>query len=259
MHRAVVAILLLISTLTSRAEESIQELSLPTIKALGKELYQRDQVASAATDVLLAAKPEARSVPVRGWITHSENDVQRVYFIQERDSKISLAYSVTFHEKTAPKIEDHKGADLPEPVARRFTARQAALAAIPKFMTKKYNFEVLDAPTGGGFIVYALAATQNPSEVVVGGHYRVTVAADGKVQQVDALSRSFLVLQKQNPEADKDKEVVGITMSHVVSSTPVETHVFLSLLHKTPLYVLTPDKVIWKVSEGDILKIGHAD
>lgn len=259
MHRVVVIILLLVSTLTSRAEEGIQELPLPTIIALGKELYKRDQIASVATDALLAAKPEARSVPVRGWITHSENDVPRVYFIQERDSKFSLAYTVTFQEKAAPTIEDHKGADLPEAVARRFSARQAALAAIPRFMAKKYNFEVLDAPTGGGFIVYALAATQNPQEVVAGGHYRVTVAADGKVQHVDALSRSFLVFQKPEPAASKDKEVVGLTLSHIVSSTPVETHVFLSLLHKSPLYVLTPGKEIWKVSDGEISKIGNAD
>lgn len=51
----------------------------------------------------------------------------------------------------------------------------------------------------------------------------------------------------------------GVTLSHIVSSTALETHVFLSLVHKTPLYVLTPGKEIWKVTDGDISKIGTQD
>ena len=44
-------------------------------------------------------------------------------------------------------------------------------------------------------------------------------------------------------------------MTHIVSNTPVETHVFLSLLHNIDFFVMTPDDTIWRVSEGAISHI----
>lgn len=236
------------------ADEPIRALPLPTIVQLGKELYLRDKMAASAFDALFAAEPGAGKLPLRGWITELDPEHPRVYLIQQRDGLDTLAYTVTFHPPEAPKVENKQGAPLPDFVAKRFAARLAAIAAIPKFMTKTYNFEVLDEPDGNGYLVYALAATKNPDEIVAGGHYRVTVTSEGKVQQVDALSRSFLVLPKQAAGAPEDSKPAGITMTHIVSDTPVETHVYLSLLHKTPLYVITSKKDIWKVRDGEITK-----
>lgn len=236
------------------AEDSIRSFPVETIAALGRELFRRDQMAAIATDVLMAGQPEAREVPIKGWITEPGVEKGRVYFVQKEGAQLSLAYVVTFPEKGEPRIEDQRGAALPPYVATRYAARESAIAAIPKFMKAPYNFEVLDAPDGKGFLVYALAATTEPDEIIVGGHYRVSVSADGSVQQVDPLSRSFVTLQKSKPGAPKDAKVEGMMMTHLVSSTPVETHVFLSLLHSLPFYVTTPDRVIWKVSEGKITK-----
>ncbi len=248
-------VLILLVAVTATADDTIRAFPIPTIVGLGKELYRRDQMAATAFDALFAAHPEAQKLPIKGWITEDDKDHQRVYFVQERDSHYSLAYIATFQERGEPQIEDKQGAALPDLVAKRFAARRAAIAAIPKFMTESYNFEVLDAPDGKGFLVYGLASTKDPNEVVVGGHYRVSVAPDSKVQQVDALSRSFLVLQRRSPDVPKDSDVVGLSMSHIVSDTPVETHVFVSLLHKIPLYVATSEHNIWRVSDGEITKM----
>ena len=44
--------------------------------------------------------------------------------------------------------------------------------------------------------------------------------------------------------------------SHIVSPTPVETHVFLSLLYKLPLAVGTSaTKEVWLVDKGRISKM----
>lgn len=247
-------VFLLFFAVTATADDSIRSFPIPTIVALGKELYRRDQMAATAFDALFATHPEAEKLPIKGWITEATKDHQRVYFVQERDSQCSLAYVATFQERGEPKIEDKEGVALPDDVAKRFAARQAAIAAIPKFMTDNYNFEVLDAPDGKGFLVYGLASTKDPNEVVIGGHYRVSVSSDAKVQQVDALFRSFLVLQRRSPDVPKGSDVVGLTMSHIVSDTPVETHVFVSLLHKVPLYVTT-SKQNWCVSDGEITKM----
>jgi hypothetical protein len=43
-------------------------------------------------------------------------------------------------------------------------------------------------------------------------------------------------------------------MSHIVSDTPLETHVFLSLLEGLPFFVVTPDSHMWSVERGSIRK-----
>lgn len=235
------------------ADDPIRSFPIPTLEALGKELHMRDQMAALAFDALFEAHPEAKERPIKGWITEATEDLHRVYFVQEQDeSRYTLAYIATFQETATPSIEDKKGAELPKFVADRFAARRAAIEAITNFWTERYNFEVLDAPDGKGFLVYGLASTTDPDKVVVGGHYRVSVSAEGKVQQVDALSRSFLVVPRQSPEIPKGAEVVGLSVSHIVSSTPVETHVYVSLLHQMVISVITPDKKMWNVSEGKI-------
>jgi len=41
-------------------------------------------------------------------------------------------------------------------------------------------------------------------------------------------------------------------MNHIVSATPLETHVFLSLQEKLPFYVVTKDGRLWNVDGGQI-------
>jgi len=239
------------------AEDAIRPFPLPVIVHLGVKLYQQDKIASDAFDFLFTSHPEAKKLQLRGWITEYEGENRRVYFIQGSDEQHpSLAYTLTLSPDGGTKVADRRGDPLPDFVARRYAARQAAIASIPKFAPgRSYNFEVLDDPENkGGFIVYALAISNDPDEVVVGGHYRVTISELGKVKRVDALSKSFLVLNKR-AHPPKDAPAPGLYMSHLLSDTPVETHVYLSILHQMPLFVSTPDLVVWKVEDGFITKV----
>ena len=237
-------------------EPKIRAFDIKTIESLGKELYQRDLLAAKGGDLLFEKRPEARTVPLRGWITEITKDVSNVYMIQETDAGLSLAYVVAFPEKGEPSVEDKRGAEIPKAILTRYQARKTGIAAIHKFFKRTYNFEVLDDPDGSGFLVYALASTTDANEIVVGGHFRVSVSANGeKAKQVDALSNSLLILQKAPRDQPKDSKTVGYAMSHLVSSTPVETHVFVSLANDIPLFVATPDKIVWKVESGSIKKV----
>ena len=238
------------------AEDAIRSFPLPTIVALGVQLYQQDKVASDGFDYLFSSRPEAQKVQLRGWITEYTPENRRVYFIQGPDEQHpSLAYTLTLLTDGSAKVAERRGDPLPDFVAKRYAARQAAIASIPKFAPgRNYNFEVLDDPENkGGYIVYGLACSSDPDEVVVGGHYRVTVSELGKVKRVDALSKSFLVLNKRahDPKAPAPD---GLFMSHSLSATPVETHVYLSILHQLPLFVSTSEHEVWKVAEGIITK-----
>lgn len=140
-----------------------------------------------------------------------------------------------------------------EPLPPRYrVAQETAMAALPRIDRTSYHFAVLDDPEGNGFLVYALAYRKDPNDIVVGVHYRVSVAADGRrVRSADALSRSTLVLKK-DAGIPKGATPAGLWLTSLVSRAPLETHVYLSLLHHAPLSVATADHSIWRVENGRI-------
>lgn len=258
MHALVFGFLIALpSTEVLYAEDkspAIRNLDVKTIEKLGRELYKRDSLAAAATDLLFEKYPEARKMKFGGWLTEISDEVSRVYLFKRADDGVKQGYVAVFSEEDDPKITKHLDEPIPEAVKLRLLARSTAIEAIPGFYDRPYNFEVLDDPDGKGFIVYSLAATKDANEVVVGGHSRVTVSEDGKkAESVDELSKSLLIIPKSPPGAEK--EVVAFTVSHIVSATPVETHVFLSLLHKKSFYVTTGKEEVWKVEDGSITEV----
>jgi hypothetical protein len=143
-----------------------------------------------------------------------------------------------------------RGAMTPE----RKRARDTAIAALKgKLFNASYEYVVLDHPDGSGFIVYALAATKNPDEAVLGGHFRVSVSPDGdKVERVDSLSRTLNAVPKKAPNGATAE---GLWTIQLVSEKPVETFIYLSSLYSAPIFVGTPDRAIWKVEHGKIQMI----
>ena len=93
-----------------------------------------------------------------------------------------------------------------------------------------YNYIVVDDPDGNGFLVYALA--QSKSEIILGGHFRVTVSAKGeKAERVDALSHTLL-RQPPPPKGYEGEKPISVSMSQIVSNKPLETCVYTSLHDK---------------------------
>lgn len=240
----------------------IREFPVETIAALGRELHRVDQLAWIATDVLEAKVGLAtygKEGPC-GWVVETSGAEPVVRFLRRIGESVEVAYDIRFPEKAEPVLEVPKNR---APTARQLARHIARTTAIAPFNEGKYplcrlrrgsrfNYAVLDEPAGEGFLVYLLRPKETNDVVPVGGHYRITVGADGKtVKQVDALSRSCLTMARKG-EIPEDGELVSLCMSHIVSATPVETHVFLSLQERLPFYVITPDGVTWQVEGGKI-------
>jgi hypothetical protein len=137
----------------------------------------------------------------------------------------------------------------------RKRAKQTAIAALKgKLFNIHYDYVVLDDPDGSGFLVYALGTTKNSDEVVLSGHFRVTVSGDGeKAERVDALSRSLLINSKK--DAPPGTKMVGMHMAQIVSSKPLETLIYTSNLTKMPIAAGTvPNGQIWFIENGKITK-----
>jgi len=117
-----------------------------------------------------------------------------------------------------------KGATTPD----RKRARDTAIAALKgKLFDISYDYIVLDDPDSSGFLVYALAHAKN--EIILGGHFRMTVSADGaKAERVDALSNTLL-RQPPPPKGHEGEKPLTVSMSQTVSNKPLETCVYTSL------------------------------
>ena len=131
-------------------------------------------------------------------------------------------------------------------------ALRAARGAIETQSHNSYEYVVLRDPTRDGYLVYAIVTSKDPDDVAFGGHFRVTVSADGeKVQNLDALSRGPNVVKKTD-QNHPGQITAALWTICLVSKRPLEMHVYLSLLHHLPIYVGTSDRAIWKVENGKI-------
>jgi hypothetical protein len=130
--------------------------------------------------------------------------------------------------------------------AARKRARETAAAALRgKLFDTRYDYVVLTDPDGKRLLVYALAAAKYTDQLVLAGHFRVTISADGtKAERVDALSKS---LAHSGPV---ETDAVALWLIQLVSNKPVETLIYTANLAKKPIYVRTPDGKTWVVGEG---------
>jgi hypothetical protein len=131
-----------------------------------------------------------------------------------------------------------------------FLARQTALSALRAGCSEKYNTVVLpNEGEGAAWAVYLLAATQERGKIVVGGHVRVLVHEGGlDIADYQPLSKACLTLETP---ASGDGKPAFVVVTHVLDDHPIETHVFLSLLHKLKFFVMT-ESAMWSVTDGKI-------
>lgn len=244
------------------APPAIRQFDIPTLEKLGHDMYVQDQAAWHATDALFVLHPQAelRKENVGGWIVEDLPDGTRVRFIRQADSGPEAAYDVSYrpgadYAKDKPQISEPSDQHLSDMEKAQFYARTLAIKSITQRCGDNYNTIVLKDPEGEGWLAWALAATFNPQGVIVGGHRRLTVSADGtQVLRTDALSRSCLILDKA-PSKEGDK-MVALMSVQLVSEVPVETFVFLSLQHRLPFIVVTPDRTEWAIEGEHIRKLG---
>jgi hypothetical protein len=131
-----------------------------------------------------------------------------------------------------------------DPTRKR--ARETAVAALKgRLFDAQYDYLVLNDPDGRRFLVYAIASLPNSTSVVMAGHFRVTVSADGsKAERVDPLSNSFATSGPVEPGT------LALYVVQFVSNKPVETLIYTSNLTGKFIYVRTPDGKTWDVENG---------
>lgn len=217
-------------------------------QAIGRAIYEYDAAASVATDALLAKfgdKP-----PVAGFLAVKDPGLV-VYFFDRAGP--GAAFRVVMNGDKPGPLE---AIDGKKPLsAAAASARQAFESASKVDFPRApgpYNFVVLPGSVVSqpGWLVYFLSAPRDPGELVVGGHVRIAVADDGKtIREVAPLSKGPMRIPPPPPGA------AAAVVSNLVSDTPLETHVFLSLGSPRPLFVVTRAG-LWKLERGEIAYLG---
>lgn len=220
---------------------------------LGELIYRQDGWAARATDRLAQEDILDKDKRLRGWVITHEGGGGTAHFIGIGAAGLATLYRVAFPGSLAAN-ERIERLDPPVPLtaslAGHFKAREAALRSPFKRFTQAINTVTLPASLIGknGWLVYLLAATGDPGELLLGGHTRCHVSEDGEtVVAVEPLSKSILRLPI-------DSQVEGVT--HMTTKWPLETHVFASLLYRRTIPVIT-EAGLWEVNGTTIAYKGN--
>jgi hypothetical protein len=225
--------------------------SLEVMKAerLGEELYLQDVVAAKTTNTLLQAVGPIKPAELSGWIVVKDVGGNLTRFIKVTGEYVNVAYDVRIDVTGSTEVVKENLRPLSATEMAMFLARRNALRAAPKDCAKNYNTAVMEDIDSNGWLVYILAATAEDA-IMVGGHSRVKVSADGKnVLAVTPLYQSCLTLPK--PAADKSGQLQALSVSYPLENVPSEIHVYLNRLYGYPVYVSTA-KGAWLVKNGKI-------
>jgi hypothetical protein len=255
---AAVAVAVLAFSAASLAENeaTIRPFDLDTVQVLGQHMYRQDQEAWKATDILLAkhSPEELTAAKARGWIVSETAERDVVRFLREGASGLEVAYDVIFARDAKPILS--------EPENRALTPEEIAQADARHLAAKSFTFRCSNAPANtvafrdpkdGGWLVWVMSATNDPNQMVLGGHIRFSISADGKsIIQKDALSKGCNILSRKGSDGTVP---VAYFFTHIVSDTPVETHVFASLTYGVNFFVGTPDRSVWSIEKGAIKKV----
>ncbi|HEX9465317.1 MAG TPA: hypothetical protein VGB82_22160 [Alphaproteobacteria bacterium] len=239
------------------AQPAIRSFPVATLEKLGMSMAEQAQEASNADEILTAEGRNTETDGIVGWIFDPAADHNRVRFVRERGQKLEAAYDVIFTKSTQPKFVVPAKRDLTARETAQFRARQLAARGIEKPCSPVYNTLAVKDPGSDRWLVWVLATAADPGAVAVGGHTRFTISADGQtIVSRDALSLGCIVINPAPPAPGSQPLASFVT--HLMSDTPVETHVFVSLLYNLPLLVGVPDQSVWRVERGKMQKLQAA-
>jgi hypothetical protein len=232
---------------------AIRDFEIATLEKFGREIFDQQQLHAKAADLVKDMDIDG----VRGWIASPVDGKQRIRFVGG-DGKPEALVDIVFDGATiVGQVHGLVPSDrtLTVEETAQFEARALALSNASNKCSKTTTTAALKDSAGDGWIVWALATSGDDDAMIVGGHVRFTISADGRrVVQRDNLSKGCIAFSRREMAAGKPAggSVAGMMLVHLVSMTPVETHVYAQLAYQMNIVVGTRDGRAWMVDGGRI-------
>jgi hypothetical protein len=238
----------------SAAQGLVRQFDEATTLRLGRAIYEQDRRAAIAAE-LLADNFDPAAEGLIGFITVGAPPRLTVRFVRRTDDGHRAAIDAVFDDLLLPTLERATDPRLDAAELAQIEARLAVGEDAATRCDGRYNVVVLPDPDGEGFLAYALAATTEPERVMVGGHVRYSVSADGRrLELVEALSTSCAVAARADLElAARTGGGEGLALRTTLADRPLESHVFLSLVQDLPLFVVGRDLRLWRVDGNGVV------
>jgi hypothetical protein len=241
-------LLLAVSITCSPALVALPTWTAAQIEALGTALYEQDRRLTIAADFLADNyDPAAEGITDRVIDDRPGHTVIR--YVRDGAHGPEAVLDAVFDELLLPSFTRPHDRRLTPAQRGQIAARRAVGPYLNQPCSKHFDSLVVPVPDGRGMLVYAIAVPDDPQMVVLGGHHRFWLDAQGTaVQQADDLAGACLSAPLSRLRATDGEHGVAIRTS--ASDRPLEIHVYLSLLYRIPLYVVTRDLRMWRVADG---------
>ncbi len=236
---------------------------LRSVGERGKLLFDLDRAAWVAADDLLKKVRDPAAAGVQGYVVEPDGAGFAVTFFggeAGRQAGIYVARIADGRVISGQMIPAAERIVLTPRQIRFAAARSAASRAIQERACtgRPYNVALVPPPSLDAPIDVYLTSPQTETAVYpFGGHFLVTVGADGRVLSQRKFTNSCMNMRI--PRASKRSGTpAAAVVSHLLDPVPTEIHVFLSLTMGKPVYVMTSDpQRLWAV-EGTAITLAEA-
>ena len=234
------ALVLLAAPALSQPPRTDQE-AIEFAQSRGRLLYAIDRAAWVATDDMQEKMPGWQSAGMAGFVVDRDGPGWQVLFFGGPDAAPVAFYRarVANHRVVSSQVFAGDARPALTPIQRRLVAARAAAGrAAPgrrPCANAPFNVAMIPPETPDGPIdVYLMTPQLRAGEFPFGGHYRLTVAADGSVSGERAFTNSCLTMSAP-PRGNRQPEAMFVT--HLLDPVPTEIHVFTSLTAGLPVFV----------------------
>ena len=225
----------------------------------GHLLFELARAGQLSTQDMLARLPDPSAAGIAGWLAVPDGDgMVAIYYADTADGPVAV-YRGRIAGGRIATSDVFVGADRPalDPAQRRMAAARAAVATLDRQPCGgDFNVIVIPPESASAPVeVYKLSPQTQRGRYPLGGHFLVTVAADGSIASTRAFTNRCLDLEPAIDLAGTQPRPIAVT--HLLDPLPTEIHVFLSLWMNRPLLVATgnPDR-LWTISRGRIGIVG---
>ena len=230
--------------------------SIQTNELLGHLLSQQDWAAEVGTDAIIRLGADLTNKKLKAFIVEKLENSWLLSFIGKRKFSNGIYYQIEVSLK-GPIDTSYKNHEKPINLTKYqkslFKATQLAKKQEIMKCSSSYNNSAIPLIREDGtthFYVYMLAATNDSTINIGGGHHRFLIDPN-KNNIVEHFQHTNTCLNSTS-----NKDATSLVFTHFTSDVPNEFHIYMSYLNELPIYVLTMEnKIIWKVFEGKIILI----